>query len=121
MSERQRANQRTQHAGYTFGDSALAAQRLDVLADVFDPATRAFLEEAIEPGPGVVFDLGCGPGRTTRLLVDVLQPEREAERTHRHEVAPIVGAERQQREIAERRRRFQPVARAQHRSRGAEH
>jgi trans-aconitate 2-methyltransferase len=61
---------------YTFGDTELAAQRLDVVADAFDPVTREFLIEDLDPNPEVVLDLGCGPGRTTRLLVDVLHPQR---------------------------------------------
>jgi trans-aconitate 2-methyltransferase len=61
---------------YTFGDTDLAAQRLDVVAGVFDPITRTFLEEDLDPSPALALDLGCGPGWTTRLLVDVLRPGR---------------------------------------------
>jgi trans-aconitate 2-methyltransferase len=80
--------------GYAFGDSALAARRLGLLAEVFEPTTRAFLTDAdgyladagarrpagAQPagrGPlELAVDLGCGPGHTTRLLVSVLGPRR---------------------------------------------
>ena len=81
--------------GYAFGDSAPAARRLGLLADLFEPTTRAFLEQfAGRPGerpggpgrrPGgpiagrpldLVVDLGCGTGHTTRLLASVLGPGR---------------------------------------------
>jgi hypothetical protein len=42
-------------AGYAFGDSALAARRLGLLAEVFEPTSRAFLTDAgahlAGPGP----------------------------------------------------------------------
>jgi trans-aconitate 2-methyltransferase len=80
--------------GYAFGDSALAARRLRLLAEVFEPTSRAFLAEAGtyldagRTGPAdparlarpeaveLAVDLGCGPGHTTRLLVSVLGPRR---------------------------------------------
>ena len=60
---------------YLFGDSDRALQRLEVLARVFRPPTEAFLVEHRDRHPlgadPVILDLGCGPGRTTRLLADV--------------------------------------------------
>lgn len=53
---------------YTFGDTPLARQRLDLLADVYRPATEAFLRERAPHRPQLAVDLGCGPGHTTRLL-----------------------------------------------------
>lgn len=53
---------------YVFGDSAIAAERLDRLAEVFEPTTRAFLQREAPRRPGLAVDLGCGPGHTTRLL-----------------------------------------------------
>src|ERR1051326_8483013 len=54
---------------YLFGDSDRAALRLRVLADVFAPASRAFLQEVVQT-PALALDLGCGPGYTTHLLAE---------------------------------------------------
>jgi SAM-dependent methyltransferase len=53
---------------YTFGDSDAAGDRLELLADTFEPMSRAFIERAAPASPGLALDLGCGPGRTTRML-----------------------------------------------------
>jgi trans-aconitate 2-methyltransferase len=62
--------------GYAFGDSAPAARRLDLLAALFEPTTRAFLERSAGRELGLAVDLGCGTGHTTRLLASVLGPRR---------------------------------------------
>jgi SAM-dependent methyltransferase len=67
--------------GYAFGDGPAAARRLDLLADLFEPASRSFLERVAgwsggNGPPGLAVDLGCGTGRTTRLVADVLGPGR---------------------------------------------
>jgi trans-aconitate 2-methyltransferase len=56
---------------YTFGDTPVAARRLELLSDAFEPSTRVFLAEAAPRGPRVALDLGCGPGSSTRLLAEV--------------------------------------------------
>ena len=61
---------------YLFGDSDIAARRLEVLAEVFAEPTRAFLVDAVSGTLGLVVDLGCGPGYTTHLLADVLECDR---------------------------------------------
>ena len=68
--------------GYAFGDGPAAARRLDLLAQLFEPASRRFLERVAgrdglaTPRPGLAVDLGCGPGHTTRLVAEVVRPER---------------------------------------------
>ena len=71
--------------GYAFGDGPAAARRLDLLAELFEPASRTFLERvaglpggegAADRTPGLALDLGCGTGHTTRLVAEVLQPDR---------------------------------------------
>ncbi|MGH3099879.1 MAG: class I SAM-dependent methyltransferase, partial [Thermoleophilia bacterium] len=57
--------------GYAFGDSAAAARRLGLLADVFEPPSRELLERFGGVPPGLAVDLGCGPGHTTRLVASV--------------------------------------------------
>jgi trans-aconitate 2-methyltransferase len=61
---------------YTFGDGDVAAERLALVAETFDPATRALLAAAVPPGVGLALDLGCGPGHTTRLVASVCRPRR---------------------------------------------
>jgi SAM-dependent methyltransferase len=58
-------------ATYQFGDSELAAKRLERLADVFNPSSRAFLQSLRLGDVREVADLGCGPGHTTRMLAEV--------------------------------------------------
>jgi trans-aconitate 2-methyltransferase len=82
---------------YTYGDSALAGDRLALLASIFEPTTAAFLraaamapdrwpeidpvtgratKDARRPGIDVAIDLGCGPGFTSRLIGEVVAPDR---------------------------------------------
>jgi trans-aconitate 2-methyltransferase len=62
--------------GYAFGDSAPAARRLRLLAELFEPASRAFLGRFAGRPLDLAVDLGCGTGHTTRLLAEVLRPRR---------------------------------------------
>jgi len=64
--------------GYAFGDGPAAARRLDLLAELFEPASRTFLERVagLDRRTGLAVDLGCGTGHTTRLVAEVLTPDR---------------------------------------------
>ena len=61
---------------YTFGDSDLAAERLRLLARVFEPSSSALLGSLENPPGELALDLGCGPGATTRLLADHVSTSR---------------------------------------------
>jgi SAM-dependent methyltransferase len=55
---------------YAFGDSALARERLGLVADAFAAPTRGFLRELPSGDHRYVLDMGCGPGYTTTLLLE---------------------------------------------------
>ena len=59
-------------AAYLFGDTDLAARRLRVLAEAFEPSSRAFITFASKARTRLAVDLGCGPGHTTHMLAAAL-------------------------------------------------
>lgn len=59
---------------YAFGDSDRAAQRLGLLAGVFDAPSRSLLQQIAPEDTALVLDLGCGPGHSTALLSELLNP-----------------------------------------------
>jgi SAM-dependent methyltransferase len=61
---------------YTFGDSELAARRLELVAAVFARTTRQFLLTRAGFAPRFAIDLGCGPGYTTELIRATVGPKR---------------------------------------------
>ncbi len=61
---------------YSFRDTGLAEARLALLAEAFEPEMRVLLATLPKRPVRLALDLGCGPGFTTRLLMDVLQPRR---------------------------------------------
>ena len=60
--------------GHAFGDSDAAAERLGLLAELFAPTGRSLLRSLAHHPIVLAIDLGCGPGHTTRLMDDELQP-----------------------------------------------
>jgi trans-aconitate 2-methyltransferase len=58
---------------YTFGDDEPAVRRLALVADAYEPVSRAFLHEQVPPAASIV-DLGCGPGFSTELLARTCRP-----------------------------------------------
>ncbi|MGA9761011.1 MAG: class I SAM-dependent methyltransferase [Gaiellaceae bacterium] len=61
---------------YSLGDSDIAAERLALVARIFDPTTCAFLQRLAPRQPRLALDLGCGPGHTTELVAEIVEPER---------------------------------------------
>lgn len=59
---------------YTFGENDLAAERLRLLAEAFEPSSEVLLRELGSREYRVAIDLGCGPGYTTELVQRVLRP-----------------------------------------------
>lgn len=53
---------------YAFGDSALARERLGIVAAAFEAPTRQLLADLPPMQPRYVLDMGCGPGHTSALL-----------------------------------------------------
>jgi trans-aconitate 2-methyltransferase len=60
---------------YTFGDNDLAGARLRRLTELYEPETRELLQNSGVRTPHLAVDLGCGPGWSTRLLHEVLNPD----------------------------------------------
>ena len=61
---------------YAFGDTDLAARRLTLVAETFAETSAAFMRESVTTRPQLTADLGCGPGYTTHLVADTLDPVR---------------------------------------------
>jgi SAM-dependent methyltransferase len=81
-------------AGYTFGHSASAAERLRILAAVYESETEAFIRAYAPRRPGLAIDLGCGPGYTTALLARASGAERTAGFDISPEFVALAAAER---------------------------
>jgi trans-aconitate 2-methyltransferase len=65
-----------EEAVYTYGEGDSAADRLALVAEFSERSTRTFLSEVVGFHPRLALDLGCGPGYTTRLIAEVLRPDR---------------------------------------------
>jgi trans-aconitate 2-methyltransferase len=53
---------------YAFGDTDVAARRLDLLAETWASPSAVFLRDDVPSRPWLALDVGCGPGHTTRLV-----------------------------------------------------
>ena len=53
---------------YTFGDGDGEAARLALVTKIFGPTSEELLTQVVEDPPVLAYDLGCGPGHTTRLV-----------------------------------------------------
>ena len=53
---------------YVFGDTDVAARRLDLVAQTWEAPSAIFLRDDVPDRPRLALDLGCGPGHTTRLV-----------------------------------------------------
>jgi SAM-dependent methyltransferase len=63
-------------ARYSFGDDEHAVHRLGLVAEAYEPSSRAFLETHGPLDATLALDLGCGPGFSTRLLALTCRPRR---------------------------------------------
>jgi len=59
---------------YTFGDDRPASERLRLVAEAYEPVSRRFLATHAPQSVDLALDLGCGPGFSTQLLIDVCNP-----------------------------------------------
>ncbi|HEX6488509.1 MAG TPA: class I SAM-dependent methyltransferase [Candidatus Dormibacteraeota bacterium] len=62
--------------GYAFRDTAPAASRLTLLNILWEPSSAPFIGSYAPVRAELAYDLGCGPGWTTRLLTDLAAPKR---------------------------------------------
>lgn len=69
-------NEGREETVYTYGEGDSEADRLALVAELFERATRSFLSRAVGFHPRLALDLGCGVGHTTRLVAEVLRPDR---------------------------------------------
>jgi trans-aconitate 2-methyltransferase len=69
-------NEGREETVYTYGEDDSEADRLTLVAELFERASESFLSEAVGFRPRLALDLGCGVGHTTRLLAEVLRSDR---------------------------------------------
>jgi hypothetical protein len=66
-------------ARYAYGDSDLAAERFALVATLFEPTTRVFLEAAARALSALAIDLGCGPAAGAGHRADLRDEPRGAD------------------------------------------
>jgi trans-aconitate 2-methyltransferase len=59
---------------YTFGDDRSALERLRLVAEAYEPVSRAFLAANAPRSARLALDLGCGPAFSTQLVMDACAP-----------------------------------------------
>ena len=69
-------NEGREETVYTYGEGDSEADRLVLVAELFGGTSGSFLSEAAGFRLRLALDLGCGPGHTTRLVDQVLRPDR---------------------------------------------
>ncbi len=58
---------------YTFGTSQIAADRLESIANFFNPLAFKFIKKYANDRANIALDLGCGPGFTTNMLYEAVK------------------------------------------------
>jgi trans-aconitate 2-methyltransferase len=61
---------------YAFGDTDIAARRLELLDQVFGPSSRSMLADFVTSPAALAYDLGCGPGHTTAMVAQLSKAAR---------------------------------------------
>lgn len=64
-------HRRIRSHAYTFGDSDPEGRRLELVHEVFCPASAALLRRVVARPVALSYDLGCGTGNTTRLVASI--------------------------------------------------
>jgi trans-aconitate 2-methyltransferase len=68
--------QQSSPSPYAFGDTDLAARRLELLDQVFGPSSRSMLADRATSPIALAYDLGCGPGHTTAMVAQLSRAAR---------------------------------------------